>query len=118
MIDDWWRRTENKTKTTDKERYYMSIKKRILTGDRPTGRLHLGHYVGSLENRVILQDDYEQFIIIADVQALTTHFEHPEVLKQNIKELCIDYLSVGIDPTKSSIFIQSLVPQIAELTIA
>ena len=92
-------------------------KKRILTGDRPTSRLHIGHYVGSLENRVKLQDEFEQFVIIADVQALTTHFEHPEILKQNVHDLCIDYLSVGIDPGKSHIFIQSMVPQIAELTV-
>ncbi len=60
----------------------MNKKKRILTGDRPTSRLHIGHYAGSLENRVKLQNEYEQFVIIADVQALTTHFEHPEILKQ------------------------------------
>lgn len=95
----------------------MSMKKRILTGDRPTSRLHIGHYAGSLENRVRLQDEYEQFIIIADVQALTTHFEHPEILERNVYDLCIDYLSVGIDPEKSFIFIQSMVPQIAELTV-
>lgn len=95
----------------------MCTKKRILTGDRPTSRLHIGHYVGSLENRVKLQDEYEQFVIIADVQALTTHFEHPEILKQNVYDLCIDYLSVGIDPEKSHIFVQSMIPQIAELTV-
>lgn len=95
----------------------MQNKKRILTGDRPTSCLHIGHYVGSLENRVKLQNGYEQFIIIADVQALTTHFKHPEILKNNVRELCIDYLSVGIDPEKSTIFIQSMVPQIAELTV-
>ena len=95
----------------------MTMKKRILTGDRPTSRLHIGHYVGSLENRVKLQNEYEQFVIIADVQALTTHFEHPDILKQNVYDLCIDYLSVGIDPEKSHIFIQSMVPQIAELTV-
>jgi tryptophanyl-tRNA synthetase len=95
----------------------MNGKKRILTGDRPTSRLHIGHYVGSLENRVRLQEEYEQFIIIADVQALTTHFEHPEILERNVYNLAIDYLSVGIDPAKSFIFIQSMVPQIAQLTI-
>ena len=95
----------------------MIKKRRILTGDRPTSRLHIGHYAGSLENRVKLQDEYEQFIIIADVQALTTHFEHPEVLRQSVYDLCIDYLSVGIQPEKSHIFIQSAVPQIAELTV-
>lgn len=94
----------------------MPEKKRILTGDRPTSRLHIGHYVGSLENRVKLQDTYEQFIIIADVQALTTHFEHPEILEQNVYNLVMDYLAVGIDPAKSSIFIQSMVPQISQLT--
>ncbi|MCK5759046.1 MAG: tryptophan--tRNA ligase [Clostridiales bacterium] len=93
------------------------MKKRILTGDRPTSRLHIGHYAGSLENRVMLQDDYEQFIIIADIQALTTHYEKPEILKTYVHELCIDYLSVGIDPEKSHIFVQSMVPQIAELTV-
>jgi tryptophanyl-tRNA synthetase len=95
----------------------MNKKKRILTGDRPTSRLHIGHYVGSLENRVKLQEEFEQFVIIADVQALTTHFERPEILKQNVYDLCIDYLSVGIDPEKSHIFVQSMVPQIAELTV-
>jgi tryptophanyl-tRNA synthetase len=94
----------------------MSEKKRILTGDRPTSRLHIGHYVGSLENRVKLQDTYEQFIIIADIQALTTHFEHPEILEQNVYNLAMDYLAVGIDPAKSYIFIQSMVPQIVQLT--
>lgn len=95
----------------------MDAKKKILTGDRPTCRLHIGHYAGSLENRVRLQDEYEQFVIIADVQALTTHFEHPEILKRNVADLCIDYLSVGINPEKSYVFIQSTVPQIAELTV-
>lgn len=93
------------------------MKKRILTGDRPTGRLHLGHFVGSLKNRVKLQDEYETFIMVADVQALTDNFEHPEKLGENIREVVLDYLSVGIDPEKATIFIQSQVPQIAELTI-
>jgi len=92
-------------------------KKRILTGDRPTGRLHLGHFVGSLANRVKLQEDYDSFILIADVQALTDHFEHPEILLQNIREVVKDYLSVGIDPEKSTIFIQSMIPEIAELAV-
>ncbi len=92
-------------------------KKRILTGDRPTGRLHLGHYVGSLKNRVKLQHEYETFIMVADVQALTDNFEHPEKLGENIREVVLDYLSVGIDPGVSTIFIQSQVPQIAELTV-
>ena len=93
------------------------MKKRILTGDRPTGRLHLGHYLGSLKNRVLLQDEYETFILMADVQALTDHFDHPEILKQNIREVVADYLAVGIDPQKSTIFIQSLIPEIAELAL-
>lgn len=93
------------------------MKKRILTGDRPTGPLHLGHYVGSLKNRVKLQDEYETFIMLADVQALTDNFEHPEMLKANIREVVLDYLAVGIDPAKSTIFIQSQIPQIAELTV-
>jgi len=92
-------------------------KGRILTGDRPTGSLHLGHYVGSLANRVKLQDEYDTFIIIADVQGLTTNFEHPEKLRENVFQVAKDYLAVGIDPEKSTIFIQSLVPQIAELTV-
>ncbi|MFY9269894.1 MAG: tryptophan--tRNA ligase [Candidatus Manganitrophaceae bacterium] len=92
-------------------------RKRILTGDRPTGRLHLGHYVGSLVNRVKLQEEYETFILIADVQALTDHFEHPEILQQNIREVAKDYLAVGVDPVKSTIFVQSLIPEIAELAI-
>ncbi|MFA5932566.1 MAG: tryptophan--tRNA ligase [Microgenomates group bacterium] len=93
------------------------MKKRILTGDRPTGKLHLGHYVGSLANRVKLQDEFEQFVMIADVQALTDNFENPQKVRDNIKEVTLDYLSVGIDPKKTTIFIQSMIPQIAELTI-
>lgn len=89
----------------------------ILTGDRPTGPLHLGHFVGSLENRVSLQNGYEQYVMIADVQALTDNFEHPEKITHNVLEVAKDYLSVGIDPNKSTIFIQSQIPQIAELTI-
>jgi len=91
--------------------------KRILTGDRPTGPLHLGHYVGSLANRVKLQDDYETFVLVADAQALTDHFEHPEILLKNIREVTKDYLSVGIDPEKSTIFVQSQIPEIAELAV-
>lgn len=90
--------------------------KRILTGDRPTGPLHLGHYAGSLRNRIRLQDKYETFIIIADIQALTTNFENPEKLKENIFLVALDYLSAGIDPEKATIFIQSMIPEISELT--
>ena len=92
-------------------------KKRILTGDRPTGPLHLGHYIGSLKNRVELQDKYDEFILIADVQALTDNFENPEKVRKNVIEVALDYLSVGIDPKKATIFIQSLVSEIAELTV-
>lgn len=92
-------------------------KKRILTGDRPTGRLHIGHYVGSLQNRVKLQDEYDTFILIADIQALTTHFERPELIRDSIYEVAIDNLSVGLDPNKATLVLQSHVPAIAELTI-
>lgn len=94
----------------------MNNKKRILTGDRTTGKLHIGHYVGSLKNRALLQNDYDTFIILADVQALTTHFDKPENLKKYVMEVAIDNLSIGVDPEISTIFIQSMVPQIAELT--
>ncbi|PIS01771.1 MAG: tryptophan--tRNA ligase [Chlamydiae bacterium CG10_big_fil_rev_8_21_14_0_10_35_9] len=95
----------------------MDKKKIVLTGDRPTGPLHLGHYVGSLINRVHLQDTAQQFIMIADAQALTDNADNPEKIKQNIIEVALDYLSVGIDPNKSVIFIQSMVPQLFELTM-
>jgi tryptophanyl-tRNA synthetase len=91
--------------------------KRILTGDRPTGQLHLGHYVGSLQNRVRLQDEYDTYILIADVQALTDNFEHPEKLEANIFEVALDYLAVGLDPEKVKIVVQSMVPELTELTI-
>ncbi len=91
--------------------------KRILTGDRPTGPLHLGHYVGSLQNRVRLQDEYDTYILIADVQALTDNFEHPEKLEANIFEVALDYLAVGLDPEKIKIVVQSMVPELTELTI-
>ena len=93
------------------------MRKRILTGDRPTGPLHLGHYVGSLANRVRLQDEYETFVLIADVQALTDNWDNPELVSSNLREVALDYLSVGIDPEKATIVIQSQVPEIAELTI-
>jgi tryptophanyl-tRNA synthetase len=92
-------------------------KKRILTGDRPTGNLHLGHYVGSLANRVKLQHQYENFIIIADVQALTTNFDRPENLSRDTYNIAADYLASGLDPELSTIFIQSMIPQIHELTM-
>ncbi|WP_018248425.1 tryptophan--tRNA ligase [Orenia marismortui] len=95
----------------------MEDKKVILTGDRPTGKLHLGHYVGSLENRVKLQDDYNQFVMIADAQALTDNADNPRKVRENILEVALDYLAVGIDPEISTIFIQSLVPELAELNM-
>ena len=91
--------------------------KRIVTGDRPTGRLHIGHYFGSLVNRVKLQDEYETYILVADVQALTDNFNNPEKVRKNVRELVIDYLSCGIDPKKSTIYIQSMIPETAELTV-
>lgn len=95
-------------------------KKIILTGDRPTGRLHLGHYVGSLRQRVTMQNsgDYDQiYIMIADAQALTDNAHNPEKVRQNVLEVTLDYLSVGIDPAKTCIFIQSQVPELFELTM-
>ncbi len=95
------------------------MEKVILTGDRPTGRLHIGHYVGSLRRRVELQNsgEYDKiFIMIADAQALTDNFANPEKVRQNIIEVALDYLSVGIDPEKTFIFIQSAVPELTELT--
>ena len=91
----------------------------ILTGDRPTGKLHVGHYVGSLRRRVELQNSGEFdkiYIMIADAQALTDNAEHPERVRQNIMKVALDYLAVGIDPEKANIFIQSMVPQLTELT--
>jgi tryptophanyl-tRNA synthetase len=95
----------------------MENKKVILTGDRPSGPLHLGHYVGSLINRVAFQHQYKQYVMIADVQALTDNFENPEKVRENVLQVALDYLAVGIDPAQSTIFIQSMVPQIAELTV-
>lgn len=95
------------------------MKKIILTGDRPTGRLHVGHYVGSLKERVKLQNSGEFdeiYIMIADAQALTDNAEHPEKVRQNILQVALDYLACGIDPEKSTVFIQSMVPELTELT--
>jgi tryptophanyl-tRNA synthetase len=92
-------------------------KKVILTGDRPTGKLHLGHYIGSLANRVKLQDEYKQYVMIADMQALTDHSENPELIKNSIFEVMLDYLSVGIDPNKTTILLQSKIPELSELTM-
>ena len=95
------------------------MSKIILTGDRPTGRLHVGHYVGSLAERVKLQNSglYDEiYIMIADAQALTDNAEHPEKVRQNILQVSLDYLACGLDPAKSNIFIQSMVPELTELT--
>jgi len=93
------------------------MKKRILTGDRPTGRLHLGHYVGTLKNRVKLQREYETFILVADVQALTDNFSQPQKVRENVREVVMDNLAVGLDPEIATIFIQSKIPEIAQLTV-
>ncbi len=95
----------------------MSKKETILTGDRPTGQLHLGHYIGSLANRVKFQHTYDQYVMIADVQALTDNFKTPQKVRENVIEVALDYLAVGIDPSKTTIFIQSLLPQLSELTM-
>ena len=97
----------------------MSEKKRILTGDRPTGRLHIGHYFGSLKTRVEMQNSglYDPYILIADVQALTDNFNNPEKVRKNVREVAMDYLACGIDPQKSTIYIQSMIPEVAELTV-
>ncbi len=94
-------------------------KKRILTGDRPTGRLHIGHYFGSIKTRVEMQNSgkYDPYILIADVQALTDNFNNPEKVRKNVREVAIDYLSCGIDPEKTTIYIQSMIPETAELTV-
>ncbi|MFT5644857.1 MAG: tryptophanyl-tRNA synthetase, partial [Janthinobacterium sp.] len=88
----------------------------ILTGDRPTGPLHLGHFVGSLRNRVAYQHHYRQFVMLADAQALTDNMEDTGKVHRNVIEVALDYLAVGIDPAQSTIFIQSQIPELAELT--
>ena len=93
------------------------MKKTIVTGDRPTGKMHIGHYFGSLQNRVEMQKDYDTYILIADVQALTDNFQDPEKIRKNVKELVLDYLGAGIDPNIANIYIQSMIPEIAELTV-
>jgi len=95
----------------------MSEKKIVLTGDRPTGKLHLGHYVGSLANRVQFQDIHRQFVMIADTQGLTDHADNVQKIRDNILEVALDYLAVGIDPNKTTLFIQSLIPALPELTM-
>jgi tryptophanyl-tRNA synthetase len=91
-------------------------KQRLLTGDTPTGKLHLGHWVGSLENRIAMQDIYDCYFIIANVHAFTTRADRPQEIRQSVLDIMLDYLSAGIDPTKSTVFLQSEIPAIAELT--
>ena len=95
------------------------MRKTLLTGDRPTGQLHVGHYVGSLKNRVMMQEsgDYDCFILLADVQALTDNFQTPQKVRESIFEVALDYLAVGLDPNRTTICIQSLIPALPELTI-
>ena len=93
------------------------MKKTILTGIRPTGNLHIGHYFGAVKSWVNLQDEYNSYFEIADVQALTDNFDNPKKVRDNVYELAIDLLSVGIDPKKATIFVQSKIPEIAELTV-
>lgn len=95
----------------------MQNKKIILTGDRPTGPLHLGHYVGSLKNRIALQESCTQFVMIADAQALTDNAHDPMKVRENVLQVALDYLAVGICPEKSTIFIQSMLPELPEMTL-
>ena len=97
----------------------MEKKIRILTGDRPTGKLHIGHYFGSLQKRIEMQNSglYDPYILIADVQALTDNFNNPEKVRKNVREVAMDYLAAGIDPEKTTIYIQSMIPEVAELTV-
>lgn len=93
------------------------VRSRILTGVRPTGPLHLGHYIGAVANWVLLQETHEQFVMIADVQALTDNYEYPERIREHITQVVLDLLAVGLDPAKTTLFVQSLIPEIAELTV-
>jgi tryptophanyl-tRNA synthetase len=111
-----------KNKTTVKDDSGSSkapAKEILLTGDRPTGQLHLGHYAGTLKKRVELQDDvrYKQFVFISDIQALTDNARDPDKIRQNLIEVALDYLSVGLDPKKTVLFVQSQIPELAELTM-
>lgn len=94
----------------------MKTKKILLTGDTPTGRLHLGHWVGSLENRVLMQEEYDCYFILANMHAFTTKFDQPQKIREDVIDITLDYLAVGIDPSKSAIFLQSEISAIAELT--
>ncbi|HXW85819.1 MAG TPA: tryptophan--tRNA ligase [Candidatus Bathyarchaeia archaeon] len=95
----------------------MEKKHIVLSGDRPTGPLHLGHYVGTLKQRVQLQQQYQLYVLLADLQALTDNVENPAKVRKHILEVALDYLAVGIDPEKTTIFIQSMIPEIAELSV-
>ncbi len=95
----------------------MTQKARLLSGDTSTGRLHLGHWVGSVENRVHMQDEYDCYFLIANIQALTTRLDRPKEVHDNVMQVMLDYLAVGIDPKKSTIFVQSELPALAELTV-
>ena len=98
----------------------MSKKKVVLTGDRPTGRLHIGHYVGSLRQRLILQEDSsidKMFVMIADAQALTDNADNPEKVRESVLQVAMDYLAIGIDPARTTIFIQSQIPALHEMTM-
>lgn len=94
----------------------MKTKPRLLTGDTPTGQLHLGHWVGSLENRIAMQDDYNCYFLIANIHAFTTRYDQPDAIHQSVLDITLDYLASGIDPKKSTILLQSEVPAISELT--
>lgn len=108
----------NRTESNSAEKQTIQ-RKRLLTGDRPTGKLHLGHWVGSLQNRVVLQEHYDCYFIIADLHVLTTKREKQDILdtREHIKEMVVDYLSCGIDPTKSTIYLQSAVAEVFELNL-
>ena len=93
------------------------MRRTLLTGDRPTGPLHLGHYVGSLANRVALQREHDTYVLIADLQALTDHAAEPELIRTSVLEVALDYLAVGLDPAVTAIVVQSRVPELAELTV-
>lgn len=109
---------QQKRSQLEQQQGAASIKRdRALTGDRVTGKLHLGHYAGSLKNRIVLQSQVDCYVMLADVQVLTTHFEEPGLIRTHLREMALDYLAAGIDPEQSTIFIQSMVPEIAELTV-
>ncbi|MCL5436917.1 MAG: tryptophan--tRNA ligase [Candidatus Dependentiae bacterium] len=96
---------------------FKQVRSTILTGVRPTGRLHLGHYSGALSNWVLLQETHNQYVMIADIQALTDNYERPEKIRSDIREVALDLLAVGINPEKTVLFVQSMIPELAELTV-